>query len=97
MERIIPSLVPHKEPMLALLPLLSNPCPSGYHSLADTLDPIDNVLVRDVTLDNPVQTFNPTVSNPTSVSSHPISSISGGESSAQMVSVHSKARGKPLA
>ena len=93
MERIIPSPISHKEPMSALLACLSDPWPSGYRTLAKTLAPIDDLPPRGVTPHNPSQTSNPTVSNPRSVSSPPIPFVSRGKSSAQMVSVHSNARG----
>ena len=94
-ERIIPSHIPHKEPMLDLLPHLSDPWPSGYRTLAKTLAPIDDLPPRGVTPHNPDQTFNPAVSNPRYVSSPPIPFVAKGESSAQMVSVHSNVGGKP--
>ena len=75
---------------------MSDPWPSGYHSLADTLAPIEDVLAHSLTSHNPGQTSNPIVLNPRFVSSPPIPPIAGGESSAQMVSVHSNIGGKPL-
>ena len=43
MERVMATPVPHKEPMLALLPCLTNPWPSRYSPLAKTLAPVDDV------------------------------------------------------
>ena len=82
--------------MSSLLPHLSDPWPSGYHTLADTLAPIDDLPPRGVTPHNPSQTSNPTISNPRSFSSPPLPSIARGESLAQMVSVHSNTGGEPL-
>ena len=87
--------IPHKEPMSALLPHLSDPRPSRYRSLTKTLDPIDDVPPRGMSPHNPGQTSNPIVSNPRFVCSPPIASIAGGQSSAQMVSVHSNTGGQP--
>ena len=95
MEIIIPSPVPKKEPMSALLPCLLDPWPSGYSSLAETLAPIDDVPPRGMSSHNPGQTSNRTVLNLRSVASPPITSVARGQSSAQMVSVHSNAGGKP--
>ena len=95
-ERIIPSPVPHKEPMSTLFPHILNPCPSGYRKISKTLDPIDDLPPRGVTPHNPDQTSNPTISNPRYVSSPPIPSVARGKSSAQMVLVHSNVGGKPL-
>ena len=95
-ERIIPSLVPHKEHMSTLLPCLSDPWPSGYHSLVESLAPIDDLLARGATPHNPGQTsnHNPPVSHLRYVSSPPISFIAGGKSLAQMVSVSFNTMGK---
>ena len=85
--------IPHKKPMSALLPHFFDPWPSGYHSLSKNLAPIDDVPRRGMSPQNPGQTSNPTVLNIRYVSSPPITSVAGGKSSAQMVSVHSNARG----
>ena len=79
--------------MSALLPHLSDPWPSGYRSLAETLAPIEYVPPHGMSPNNPGQTSNPIVLNPRSVSSPPITSVAGGQSSAQMVSVHSNVGG----
>ena len=89
------TLVPHKEPMSALLPRLSYPWPSGYLTLAETLAPIDDLPSHGVTSHNPGQTSNPTFLNTRSIFIPPIPFVAGGKSLAQMVSVHSNARGKP--
>ena len=83
--------VPHKEPMSSLLLHLLDPWPSGYSPLAETLDPIDDVLPLGMSPCNPGQTSNTTVLNPRSISSPPITSAIGEQSSAQMVAVHSNA------
>ena len=81
--------------MSALLPHLLDPWSYGYHSLVKTLAPIDGILVRGVTPHNLGQTYNPTVSNPRSVSSPPIPSVAGGQSSVQVESASSNNGGKP--
>ena len=75
------------------------PSPISYKEPVsdETLAPIEDVLNRSVTSHNPGQTSNPTVLNPRYVSSPPITSVVGGQSSAQMVSVHSNAGGQPPA
>ena len=97
MERIISSPLPHKEPMSAILPRLLEPWPSRYRTLAETMAPIEDVPAHSVASHNPAPTYNPTVSNSRFVSSPPIPSIAGGESSTQMVSIHSNACEKPPA
>ena len=95
MERVMATPIPHKEPMSALLPCLSNPWNSGYRSLFETLDPIDDVPPRGMSPHNPGQTSNPKFLNPRSVSSPPITSLAWGKSSSQMVLVHSNIGWKP--
>ena len=97
MDRVLDTPIPHKEPMSALLPRLSDAWPSGYSPLAENFAPIDDVPPRGMYPRNPGQTSNPTVVNPRFVSSPPINFVAGGKSSAQMVVVHSNTGGKPLA
>ena len=67
--------------------------PVGYHSLANSLIPIDPV----EPLHHPDQNFDPTVANVRCVSSPPMSSMAGGKPSTPVVSVPSNVEGKPLA
>ena len=94
MERIIPSPVSYREPMSTLFPHLSDPRPSEYRTLADTLGPIEEVSFSGVISHNPGQTSNPTVVNQRSTSSPPIPFAAGGQSSAKMVSIHSNIGGE---
>ena len=75
--------------MLALLPRLPDPWPSGYSPLAD------DVPSRGMSPRNLGQTSNPIVLNSRSIYSPPITSVAGGKSSTQMVSIHSNAGGQP--
>ena len=90
MDRVMATPIPHKEPMSALLPRLTDPWPSGYSPLSDDA-PSHGLSPRD-----PIQTSNPTFLNPRSVSSHPIPSIAGTKPSAQVVFVPSNIGGQPL-
>ena len=81
LERIVSPLVPHKEPMSALFPHLSDPWPDGYHSLAKVLGPIEEVPFRG----NPGQNSNPTVSYPGPITSPPIPVVVGGEYTTQVM------------
>ena len=74
-EIIIPSPVSHKEPMSALLPHLSDPWPFRYPTITEALAPIDDIPPHGVTSHNPGQTSNPTILNPRSISSPPISFV----------------------
>ena len=96
MERIVPSLVSYKEHLSSLFPRILDPWPFRYCSLAETLGPIEEVLFSVVISHNPGQTSNPRILNQRYMSSPPIPSVAGGESSTQMVSVHSNTEGKPL-
>ena len=89
--------VTQKEPMSALLPHLSDPWPSRYSPLADTLALVDDVQPCGMSPRNPSQTSNPAVVNPRSISSPPITSVVARKPSSQMVSVHSNIGGQPLA
>ena len=90
---ILATPIPHKEPMSALLPRNMDPWPTRYHSLTNSMKPIDPV----ETSHHPGQTSDPTVANVRSVSSPPMSSRDGGESSSPIVLVPYSAKGKPLA
>ena len=92
LDTILATPIPHKEPMSALLPHNTDPWPNRYHSLVDSMKPIDPV----ETSKHPGQTSDPTVANVRSVSSPPRSSRDGGESSNPVVSVTYSARGQPL-
>ena len=85
MERIVPSPVSYKEPMSTLFPCLSDPWPSEYRTLTDTLGPFEEVSFSGVISHNPGQTSNPTIVNKRSTSSPPIPSAVGGKSSSEMV------------
>ena len=93
LDDILVTPIPHKEPMLALLPHNRNPWPDGYRSLDDSMKPIDPV----ETPPHLGQTFNPTVANVCSVSSPPGSSRAGVKPSNPFVSVPYSVGGKPLA
>ena len=91
LDTILATLVPHKEPILALLPPIMAPWPADYHSLDDSLRPIDPI----EPLHHLDQTFNPTVSNVRSVSSPPMTFVARGQPSIPVISVPSNAMGKP--
>ena len=74
LDTILATPIPHKEPMSALLPRNIDPWPNGYHSMVDSMKPIDPV----ETSKHPGQTFDPTVANVMPVSSPPRSSRAGG-------------------
>ena len=82
--------IPHKEPMSALLPRLSDPWPSRYSPVVNDV-PYSGMSPRDLG-----QTSNPTVLNPRYVASPPIPPIDGGQPSSQVVAVPSYTGGKPL-
>ena len=93
LDDILVTPIPHKETMSSLLPRNTDPWPDGYHSLADSMKPIDLV----ETSQHPGQTFEPTVANVRSVSSPPRSSRAGGKPSTPIVSVPYSVGGKPSA
>ena len=93
LDTILATPIPHKEPMSALLPHNTDPWRDDYHSLADSMKPIDPV----ETSHHPGQTFDPTVANVRSVSSPHRSSRVGGKPSTPAVSIPYSFRGKPLA
>ena len=70
--------IPHKVPMSSLLPHPSNPWPSGYSPLPETLTPVDDVPPCGMSPRMPGQTSNPIVVNQRSTSSPPIPSATGG-------------------
>ena len=83
LDTILATPIPHKESMSALLPHNTDPWPAKYHSLSDSMKPIDHV----ETSHHPGQTYDPTVLNVRSVSSPPRSSMAGGKPSTPVVSV----------
>ena len=83
LDTILATPIPHEEPMSAILPHKMDPWIDGYHSLVDSMKPIDPV----ETSQHPGQTSNPTVANIRSVSSPPRSSREGGQSSTPVVSI----------
>ena len=97
LEKLISTPVPHKEPMFALLPRLSDPFTSRYSSLSLFLATPNVSPDRGVTTHNPRQTSNPTpaVSNIGSIPSSPIPFVDGGKFLAQVVFVSSNTWGNP--
>ena len=93
LDTILAPPMPHNEPVLALLPCNTDPWPPGYHSLVDSLIPINLVEPSH----HPDQTFDPTVSNVRFVSSPPMSSMAGGKPSTPVVSVPFNVGGEPSA
>ena len=93
LDTILATPIPHKEPMSNILPHNTDPWPAGYHSLADSMKPIDPV----ETSHHPGQTSDPTVANVRFVSSPPRSSRPGGKRSTPVVSVPYSVGGKPPA
>ena len=89
------SPISHKEPMSSLLPRLLDPWPFGYSPLAETLAPVDDVPPCGMSPNNPSQTSNPTILNSRFISSPPLTSLVGGQSSPQMGEVHSNTGGDP--
>ena len=89
MDRVLSTPIPHKEPMSALLPRLSDPWPSGNSPLTD------DVPSHGMSPCDPVQTSNPTILNPRYIFNPPIPSIAGGKPSTQVVSVPSNSGGNP--
>ena len=96
MEIFLATPIPHKELMSNLLPRLSDPWPSGYRSLVETLAPIEDVLPCGLTPQYPGRTSNPApaVSNYRSVSSPPIRSIARWKPSVPVVSGPSNVGGQ---
>ena len=74
LDAILATLIPHKEPMSALLPRNIDPWLAEYRSLSDSLKPINPV----DTSHHPCQTFDPMVANVRFVSSPARSSRDGG-------------------
>ena len=77
--------------MLTLLTHNTEPCLDIYHSLADSMKPIDPI----GTPPCPGQTSDPTVANVWSIPSPPRSYRARGKPSTPVVSVPYSARGKP--
>ena len=69
----------------------------GYHSLADSMKPIEPILDHAMTPHNLVQTANPTTSHIMSVPNPPGSSAPREQRSIPLSSIPSSAGGKPLA
>ena len=91
LDDILATPIPHKEPMPALLPRNMDHWPGEYHSLADSIKPIDPV----ETSKHPGQTSDPTVANVRSVSSPPRSSRARGKPSTLVVLVPYSSGGNP--
>ena len=90
LDTILATPVPPKEPMSALLPHNMDPWSDVYHSLADSMKPIDSVR----TSKHPGQTFDPTVANVRSVSIPPRYSRAGGKPSTPVVSARYSVEGQ---
>ena len=69
----------------------------GYHSLADSMRPIEPILDRNVTPHNLGQTNNPTTSHIMSIPNPPRSSTPGEQHSILVSSIPSSVRGQPPA
>ena len=69
----------------------------GYHSIADSMRPIEPIIDHTVTPDNPGQTTNPTTSYVMSVPNPPRSSAPGAQPSIPVSLVPSSVEGQPPA
>ena len=67
----------------------------GYHSLADSMRPIEPIIDRTVTLHNPGQITTPNTSHVMSVTNPPKSSTLGAQPSVPVSSVPFSAGGQP--
>ena len=90
MDKVLDTPIPHKEPMSALSPHLTDPWPDGHSPL------FDDAPSRGLSPCDPCQTSNTTVLNPRSITSPPIPVVVGGKSTTQVVSTYSNAGGQLL-
>ena len=94
LDTILTTPMPHKEPILALLPCNTDPWPLDEIKHSSNGHPAYGETSR-----NPGQTSNsaPAVLSSRYVSSQPILSMVGGKPLVPVISVPSNAKGKPLA
>ena len=91
LDTILATPVPHKELVSVILPCNMDPWPARYHSLADSMKPIEPI----ETSHHPGQTYDPIVSNVRYVPIPPMTSMDGGKPSTPIALEPFNARGKP--
>ena len=84
-------------PRSTVFPHNTDPWPAGYHSLTDSMKPIEPILDHDVTPHNLGQTTNPTTSHIMYVPNPPGSSVLGEQHSIPISSIPSSVEGQPPA